>query len=225
MPTIAAVQILQICLNITSSTFAFHPIQIKRLDSKYHVFKAKLSWKAHLFWITISALSLTVTVLEFFLSFQHQLKNFFVIFYHAFLLLAKLSAILCIFVFNQNSNGLTQLLCHYFQYPQSSVLTINEPKRSLHSKRGNKFTYFLATLVILFALFFIAFFPIVTFMVPRLHPVLLIVPVTCNNLAVRSTAFIIQILMLAPTCGGNCLVISACLVIVNEMFSNLDKFW
>lgn len=225
MPTKATVQILQVCLNITSSKFSLHPIQIKHLDQKYHVFKANISWKAHLFWITILALSFIVTLFELLSSHQQENKNLFIILYHVFFLLAKISGIICCFVVNQKSNELTQLLNHFCAPSQRFLVTTNEPKRLRHSKSGAKLTLFLTTLLTLLTIFYTVFLPTVIFMVPRLHPVLLITPINCKSLVVRLIAFTTQIFMLTPTCGANCIGISVALIIVNELSTNLDQLW
>ncbi len=225
MPTRATVEILQMCLNITSNTFALHPIQIKYFKNQYHVRRARLLTRNHLFWITILTLSFTFTLFDLFFCVTNKNKNLFTILYHVFILLTKLATLLWVFVFNQKSHELTQLLYHFCQSPKSFVVTIDQPKLLLNSKRGIKFSYFLVICLTSLILFYVGFLPLVTLMLPCVHPILIIVSTDCTSVVARSAASIVQLFILTPTCGVGCVGISVALVIVNEIFTNLDKCW
>lgn len=226
MPTRATLEIIQMCLNITSSKcLSLHPIQMKYTKNRYHVFRAKLTQIMQQFWISILTLSFTVTLIELSCSLKGKDKNLLTVLYHLFLLLSKLTSLLWLFVLNQKSYEITQLLYYFCQYPKSFLVALNQPKNKLNSMVNSKFSYFLTISLIVLSMFYIAFLPLVTLMVPCLHPVLLIIHGNCSNIVVRSAAFIVQLFVLMPACGVGCVGISVALVIVNEIFTNLNKCW
>lgn len=177
-------------------------------------------------WSAILCISLAVSCLELYLSLTvNKTKNILKILYHGFLLLSKIGAYSCIYVFHNKIFELMQLW-KYLCSKQLARVQVHANK-NFPFKKSKQFYLLIIMCIFSMFIFYLIFLPIVVVTLPCLHDALRINYLfpSCNESWFRLFLLLTQLIFLVPITATGPIVSATGLVTLKEISIALNSLW